>query len=1794
MSPASQAPAPPSPAALDTVQGQPIPNPGFTADLSYGTIYGFVGPGDVVTATRTVGGAAYGAAEADDVGFFWTLPYDGAMNGRPVGVAPGDTYEVYVNGVLAATLDPLSISGAVDVLADDVTGNIADLATGTQVTVTLGEQGRIFADEPMVVTTVDAAGDFTAGFSGIADIGPQMMAQVRYRDGAGNTVLAYVYPSEVFCVRDYNMIQGYADPFTTVTATVYVTYPTDVRWSGTAEPNWPHGWYNVSDAWVEPGDTVELELPGGAVLQLDMTYLDLRPDAAADELTGYAPAGETVRAYVWNDFDGIYAEASAVANTNWAYTITLPIDLQTRHWSYAGYADAEGDEIGIFAAAPHLRAYPPFWRLYAVAPQPHTPVTYTLQLASGTFVEYNWCGWNNSCGAVEGYELLPGDTIIAEFPMMTMSMDVADVGAGPDTGGNAIAGTVDRPGFLEAVMCQWGNEHYPAHGCALTTGTVSGSYNLPFDAFDVRDGMGTSWTYFYEAATGHRTFNFLGSPNWETAYFEVNPPYGVGGVPNYPDEGIVVRLYEADGTTLLAETGDDHDGDPWSFWFDDFQGHELLPGRWIELAGDSGWNPWLQIPEMTVYADAAADMVWGQAPKSQVRVDYSTPWGWDYRWVPVDDYVLDLGYMGVDLLPGDQVWTAYQAVDGNRVSHQARLGELFRVEFWLEQNGPTWLWGEAQPGEMVTITTPYTQVYAFADPACSGCWDAYVGDLFPGDAVNVIAGAGLDPVDVTIADPFTAEADSNTDEVWGQIGGWYSQTVEVHGEWGDGYREVTTDLSGNYLATYPDVPRGAQGYVRYVDAVGYTEVIYHRPFHTPDLLLNVNYGHDWIEGNYEPGHTLWLTVTDGFGDPKATAELQTQQIPWWPPDQTGFSTNLDNAWVPGQPDMVPGDWVFAQMDNGQMAEVRIGEITGALDIGADTIGGNVYADWFTDTLHAYCAVWEDGGPWQDFWVDPDGGAYFCDFQTMDPPWDVLPGHDVGVEYQEPDGDWVINMFEEPAPDINVQKWAEGSGQAYPGGPVVFGLYVQNQGWGPASQVILTDTLPANAFYTGDSSGVTPTPVGNLLVWDLGPMDPGDSIQFYLYLENTASAGETVHNVADAWAPFDENPDNNHAEADADVVVDTLNLYVNKDPQPGDPAAGETMLWSINYGNDHPVASGAVTLIDTVPAGTTIVEWWSDRAFGWTEVAAGTQLILDAPSIPGHWNDQIYMRLALDPGLQPGTQLTNTVEIITANDDNPDDNWHVRDDVWVAGEKRWDAHVEKDFGWGILVPGGEVEYNLHVRNQGNAAASFTLTDTLPAGTSFAGAWQHGWSGQTPFPPDYVDDEVAVWDLGVMEPGDWINFGVRLAIDPDTPVGTVLENCAHVAMDQDDGWPFDNESCLVHEVNPFGPNVAIEKWYQWNGEGQLEYRIQVRNLGTEELFDVVISDTLPVDTAFNGNWWHDFWEQVDLTYQSADELAWTLSRLEPGWGMGLNFQVDLDGGIVGQGGLAFENVAEVWVDGDVAPGDNVSAVTAYSGPDLYIDKWHSDGLPVPGALVTFTVEFGNANRGPWGTQANTHLTDTLPAGMTFYTATAPWNPDDRWHPEMIDGNTIVWGWGNQDSGNTWFFDLVVEIDPAAPSGDVLINTIENRSDDPGQDVEYNYANNLSEAAITVLNPILEVTKGYETTGYVGDVVTYTLLVENNGNLTATNVIVSDTLPAGLTYGGGGDSFTDGDVMWTVPDIPPGDAVTVWFWATIDATGTIVNDQYRVVDSDQGVKSDPGPPVSFPAEEPIVRVYLPIITR
>ncbi len=91
-----------------------------------------------------------------------------------------------------------------------------------------------------------------------------------------------------------------------------------------------------------------------------------------------------------------------------------------------------------------------------------------------------------------------------------------------------------------------------------------------------------------------------------------------------------------------------------------------------------------------------------------------------------------------------------------------------------------------------------------------------------------------------------------------------------------------------------------------------------------------------------------------------------------------------------------------------------------------------------------------------------------------------------------------------------------------------------------------------------------------------------------------------------------------------------------------------------------------------------------------------------------------------------------------------------------------------------------------------------------------------------------------------------------------------------------------------------------------------------------------------------------------------------------------------------------------------------------------------------------------------------------------------------------------------------------------------------------------------------PELSITKTGPRGAAPGETIGYELTVTNNGPITATAVLITDTLPVGATYIGGGD-LDNGLVSWQIDNLPLGGTVKVPF--SVSAALTVVNEAYGV---------------------------------
>jgi uncharacterized repeat protein (TIGR01451 family) len=191
-----------------------------------------------------------------------------------------------------------------------------------------------------------------------------------------------------------------------------------------------------------------------------------------------------------------------------------------------------------------------------------------------------------------------------------------------------------------------------------------------------------------------------------------------------------------------------------------------------------------------------------------------------------------------------------------------------------------------------------------------------------------------------------------------------------------------------------------------------------------------------------------------------------------------------------------------------------------------------------------------------------------------------------------------------------------------------------------------------------------------------------------------------------------------------------------------------------------------------------------------------------------------------------------------------------------------------------------------------------------------------------------------------------------------------------------------------------------------------------------------------------------------------------------------------------------------------------------------------------VYTITVE----NEGP-DLATGVVVTDTLPAGLTFVSATngGVWDANTR---------TITWNVGSLTNLFTATVTATVTSDAAAKT---LVNTATADSDQIVDPIS-------TTASIYVPSADLVLTKTVDKTQpTVKDTVIFTLIMNNNGPDAAVNVTVNDKLPAGLTYVSHTVNFGTYDPatgLWTIASLPNGASAVLTITAVVEESGQIVN--------------------------------------
>lgn len=204
---------------------------------------------------------------------------------------------------------------------------------------------------------------------------------------------------------------------------------------------------------------------------------------------------------------------------------------------------------------------------------------------------------------------------------------------------------------------------------------------------------------------------------------------------------------------------------------------------------------------------------------------------------------------------------------------------------------------------------------------------------------------------------------------------------------------------------------------------------------------------------------------------------------------------------------------------------------------------------------------------------------------------------------------------------------------------------------------------------------------------------------------------------------------------------------------------------------------------------------------------------------------------------------------------------------------------------------------------------------------------------------------------------------------------------------------------------------------------------------------------------------------------------------------------------------------------------------------------------GQAITYILRLRNAGN---VSATGVYLTDTLPNGISLLGQSSPYT-----FTEPISG-TLVWEIGTLPISTT-FTSVTVTVQIAERFSDTLVNAVTATT----AVTEAVTGNNVAWATTAVhqILPDLRLTKTGPSIVAVGETITYTLILTNNGLLTATESLLTDTLPLGLDSIQGTPApsvFAPPILAWELGEVPPAASLlfTITGQVTLTTPMTLVN--------------------------------------
>lgn len=639
------------------------------------------------------------------------------------------------------------------------------------------------------------------------------------------------------------------------------------------------------------------------------------------------------------------------------------------------------------------------------------------------------------------------------------------------------------------------------------------------------------------------------------------------------------------------------------------------------------------------------------------------------------------------------------------------------------------------------------------------------------------------------------------------------------------------------------------------------------------------------------------------------------------------------------------------------------------------------------------------------------------------------------------------------------------------------------------------------------------------------------------LQVTAVESSTVTYIDAADADFN----NDQSRTDNLLIKPTTDLSLTKSVDDPTPYANYTVVYTLTVKNNGPSYSAGAQVYDQLPTG---VEYLSDDSGGQYNETTGTWYV---PIIFENESSVLNITAFVNGSSTTVTNFANITSTSQPDSNSANDSASVTFSIGGA-----DLGITKTVvGDDTPVVGELAQFLLTLSNYGdNGATGIEVTDNLPNYLTYS---SHSASQGT------YNSGTGIWSLAAL--GNTSSVTLNIFANVTGGNGQTITNFANISSANEPDPDSSNDSANA-SIFVGGTDVSLTKVISSpagdpNEGDTVIYTITASNSAESTATNLIIEDLLP----------------SGISYSSYSSTQGTFNNISGRWNIGtlgtsssqvLTIAVTVDSGTSGS---TISNTASKLSMDQVdtnAGNDSSSASLTVQAADISVDKVVDNPAANSGDPIVYTITL--TNNGP-SDATNVEVTDDIPAGIVYsgYSTTSGAGAYNN-----ISG---TWHAGSIANGSSTVLSIFANVTTGLTESTTFYNTAIFTGADQADPVTMN---NSDLATVVALSTDLEVFKTVDNASPAeGDTINYRVTVVNNGPTNATNVIISDAMPSGVSY----DSYiasqgiyktTGGTAnQWAVGSVFNNNSAYITFTATVDAatTGDTITNVANVLSADQG---------------------------